>query len=115
MKKQIIKEFLEKEDLRVWGIYWFDRTWLSEKSNSKKGDYRPCVVFKITKKQLVLIPMSSYPTTPEWNIEYKSATRKEGSHMNVDNIRILDPRSLKNSKRSERLSIGTLSPRKIVW
>lgn len=97
------KEYLESGNLKIWEIYWFDRTWLSENSSKEKGDYRPCIVIFKSKKQLVLIPMSSTATTLKWNIEYNSATRRTTSNIHIDNLRILDPRSLKNSKRCKTL------------
>ncbi len=92
-------KYLVSNDLKIWGIYWFDRVWLSESPNDNKGQYRPCIVYKKKKKQIFLIPMSSTSTTVKWNIKYSSATRKEAPNIHVDSMRVLDPRSLVNSEK----------------
>ncbi len=91
-------KYLNHGDLKIWDIYWFNRKWLTEKESSKKGEYRPCIVYKITKKKIILVPLSSSKTSPNWNIEYESATRTSVSNIHIDETKVLDPRSISNSK-----------------
>ena len=88
-------DFLLNDDIKLWNIYWFDRKWLSEREMLNKGEYRPCVVFWKNKKSILIIPLSSKQTDKEWNIKYSSSTRKKESNIHINNLKILDPRSLK--------------------
>lgn len=87
-------KYVSHKNLKIWSIYWFKRSWLSEKKFKNKGDYRPCVVLAKRENQLVLIPFSTSKTNPKWNIEYNSATRNKPSNIQIDRFRILDPKSI---------------------
>lgn len=94
MKENSNDIYLSYKELKIWSIYWFKRSWLSEAKFKNKGKYRPCVVLQKRGNQLILIPFSSTKTNNKWNIKYYSSTRKESSNIHIDRFKILDPKSI---------------------